>query len=140
MTQEDQALGNAIRGIRKARRLTQETLAFESGLDRAFISQIERGVQQPTVATLLKLARALDTPVSNIFAMAEGTPPEESPREKPKGLPSEYLEEAEEKLREIIASGDTDAAVAYIRFKMMESYLLCMKSQYENWKQGKKNT
>ena len=46
------ALGQVIRRLRKARGLSQETLAFESGINRSHLSTIERGHQQLTLDTL----------------------------------------------------------------------------------------
>src|SRR5690606_6744689 len=52
-------LGAAIAAARKARRLTQPVLSELTGIQQAEISRIERGVGNPTVATLLRLADAL---------------------------------------------------------------------------------
>jgi transcriptional regulator with XRE-family HTH domain len=46
---------------RKAAGLTQEELAFEAGLDRTYISQVERSKRNPTVVVLARIARALKT-------------------------------------------------------------------------------
>jgi transcriptional regulator with XRE-family HTH domain len=39
--------------------VSQETLAFESGLDRTFISAVERGVRNPSLVSMYALADAL---------------------------------------------------------------------------------
>ncbi len=41
-------------------KLSQERLAELAGLDRTYISQIERGLKSPSLPTLLSLAKALD--------------------------------------------------------------------------------
>ena len=66
-----QAFGQALRGLRQARGWTQETLAFEAGVERVFVSMLERGVRQPTFTTILKLAAALGCPASELVGRAE---------------------------------------------------------------------
>ncbi len=68
--------------------------------------------------------------------MVEGNP-EELLETTSSGLPPAYLEELERELRAMSASGETDTAVAYVKYKVIESYLLGMKSQYANWKPSK---
>ena len=52
-------VGKNLSKIRKDRDLTQEELAFECELDRTYISGIERGVRNPTVLIIQKIANAL---------------------------------------------------------------------------------
>lgn len=52
-------LGRNLRKYRQIRRLSQEDLAFASGLHRTYISGIERGVRNPTILILEPVARAL---------------------------------------------------------------------------------
>lgn len=51
--------------------MSQEELAELSGLDRTFVSMLERGVRQPTVTTLFAIAKALSIPPSRIVEQAE---------------------------------------------------------------------
>ncbi len=44
---------------RLARRMTQETVALEAGVDRASLVRIERGQQDPHLSTLLRIAAVL---------------------------------------------------------------------------------
>lgn len=57
----EKIVGERIRARREALNLSQEQLAFECGLHRTYISQIERGMKSPTVRVLLSLATALGT-------------------------------------------------------------------------------
>ena len=63
--------GAALRRVRLAAGLSQERLALESGVQRNFISLIETGQNQPTISTIVKLARALGLKASELVAEAE---------------------------------------------------------------------
>ncbi len=52
-------LGNSIRDARRTRGMTQTDLATAAAVQQAEISRIERGIGNPTVATLHRLAAAL---------------------------------------------------------------------------------
>jgi transcriptional regulator with XRE-family HTH domain len=56
----EKAFGQALREIRTSRKLSQEQLALESDFDRTYVSLLERGLQSPTVRTIVKLAATLD--------------------------------------------------------------------------------
>ncbi|WP_338807070.1 helix-turn-helix transcriptional regulator [Pseudomonas chlororaphis] len=58
------AFGKVLRQKRKAAGLTQEQLAHEADLQRNYVSLIERGVHQPTIVVVFKLACALRCPPS----------------------------------------------------------------------------
>jgi transcriptional regulator with XRE-family HTH domain len=66
-SQDLDALGEAIREARKARGLSQEALALAAGVDRAFMSALERGQRNVTMTNLLKVCRALDKRPSELF-------------------------------------------------------------------------
>jgi transcriptional regulator with XRE-family HTH domain len=67
-------LGSAVRRLRRARRLTIETLADAAEMHPTYLSGIERGQRNPTWTKLCGLARALDVPVSAIVETAEAQP------------------------------------------------------------------
>lgn len=71
------AIGLAVRYSRDRRNMSQEDLAELADLDRSYLSQIERGVKNATIASLLKISRALETPVSGIIIQAESSMREE---------------------------------------------------------------
>ncbi len=54
-------VGKNVQRLRKAKGWSQEELAFECGLHRTYISGVERGIRNPTVTVLEKIARALET-------------------------------------------------------------------------------
>lgn len=53
-------VGRNVARLRKEKGWSQEQLAFECALHRTYISGIERGVRNPTVTILEKIAVALD--------------------------------------------------------------------------------
>jgi len=63
--------GQAVSAVRRDRHLTQDQLAKRLGAHRAFISAIERGRRNPTLGSLLRLAEALDEPLSRLFSIGE---------------------------------------------------------------------
>ena len=65
------AFGEAVRGIRKQRGISQESLALMCGLDRTYISGIERGTRNPSLTNILKIAAALGVRPAEIFASAQ---------------------------------------------------------------------
>jgi transcriptional regulator with XRE-family HTH domain len=65
------AFGQAIRELREERGLSQEALAHACDLDRTYISGIERGVRNPSLTNILKLAKALDTRAADLLGRAE---------------------------------------------------------------------
>lgn len=63
--------GAAVRAQREVVGLSQEGLALEAGVDRSFVSQIERGVRQPSLTTIWKLADALRVAPSALLVQIE---------------------------------------------------------------------
>ena len=55
----EKQLGMNVAQLRKAKGWSQEELGFQSDLHRTYISDIERGRRNPTVAVVSELARAL---------------------------------------------------------------------------------
>lgn len=64
------ALGEAIRALRKARGISQEELAHRSQVDRAYMSSIERGTQNPGIMTIIRIAEGMGTSTAEIFTAA----------------------------------------------------------------------
>jgi len=56
----EDAFGEVLRDLREQRGLSQEALALIGGLDRTFISLLERGLRQPSLTTVLQIAAALE--------------------------------------------------------------------------------
>lgn len=69
----EQALGDIIRSRREELGLSQEQFAFECGLHRTYISQLERGHKSPTLRVLFLIAAALEMPPDEIVRLAHST-------------------------------------------------------------------
>jgi len=63
-----QAFATVLRRLRHERSLTQEDLAFESGVARTFIAKMELGQRQPTITTIFRLAAALGVTPAEVVA------------------------------------------------------------------------
>jgi transcriptional regulator with XRE-family HTH domain len=70
-SEQHAAFGAALRDVRVERGLSQEGLAALCRLDRTYVSGIERGERNPSLANLLRLAAALETPLSALMLRAE---------------------------------------------------------------------
>ena len=55
--------GQVLRKLREDKKWTQEDLAGELGVDRAYISQLERGLKNPSLKSMAKFAKALSVRV-----------------------------------------------------------------------------
>jgi transcriptional regulator with XRE-family HTH domain len=52
-------VGRNVRRLREEAGLSQEKLALEADLDRTYVSGVERGVRNPTVTVVARIAKAL---------------------------------------------------------------------------------
>lgn len=60
-------LSRRVRELRLVKRLTQEECAARAEIAPAYLSGLERGVRNPTVKVLARLAEALDQPLAALF-------------------------------------------------------------------------
>lgn len=60
-------VGLNLRKYRDELGLSQEGLAFECGLHRTYVSGVERGIRNPTVTVLAKIAKALKVEPSRLL-------------------------------------------------------------------------
>lgn len=59
--------GQRVRKLRLKHNLSQEALAVKASVDRAFLSGIERGVENPTLFTIQAISDALETRIGNLM-------------------------------------------------------------------------
>jgi transcriptional regulator with XRE-family HTH domain len=67
-------IGDRLRQMREERKLSQGDIEKRTGLLRCYISRVENGHTVPAIETLEKLARALETPLYQLFYDGEEPP------------------------------------------------------------------
>lgn len=67
MANEAQKLGRNLKRIRKEKGISQGDIVRSLGMDRAFISNIENGKTNPTLATIAKLAKAVGVSIDELL-------------------------------------------------------------------------
>lgn len=72
-----------LRRLRVRRGLAQEALAVDAGIDRTYVSRLERNMENPTVSVLERLAKALNAEIPDFFLLP--APGEAPPAVLPKG-------------------------------------------------------
>ena len=60
-------IGKRIIALRKGHNLTMEKLAYESGISKGGLSEIERGMKEPRLSTLVKVCETLDISMKDFF-------------------------------------------------------------------------
>jgi transcriptional regulator with XRE-family HTH domain len=65
------AFGQVLRAAREKRGISQEQLALDCGIDRTYVSLLERGLRQPTITVLFRLSNALELRPSAVVAQVE---------------------------------------------------------------------
>jgi transcriptional regulator with XRE-family HTH domain len=68
-----------IRRLRVANGLSQEVLAVDAEIDRTYVSRLERGLENPTVAVLERLARSLSANIEELFKVPRAGEPAPRP-------------------------------------------------------------
>ena len=63
----DVQLGPRIRALRRSRSITLRELAERAGVTESFLSQVEREVTSPSIATVQRIARGLDLAIAELF-------------------------------------------------------------------------
>jgi transcriptional regulator with XRE-family HTH domain len=67
----EQVFGLVLKEVRNQKNISQSELANLAELDRTYISLLERGLRQPTIETVFKLAEALNLKASTIIQKIE---------------------------------------------------------------------
>ncbi|MGI8998934.1 MAG: helix-turn-helix domain-containing protein, partial [Candidatus Limnocylindria bacterium] len=67
MTQHEPMIGASLRSVRRRRELTLRKVADSAGVTESFLSQVERDIASPSIATLRRIAVALGTSIGVIL-------------------------------------------------------------------------
>lgn len=65
------AFGEVLRELRRRAGLSQEALALEAGIQRNYVSLIERGLNFPSLRVLFKLAQTLQVSTAELMELTE---------------------------------------------------------------------
>jgi transcriptional regulator with XRE-family HTH domain len=60
-----------VRRIRVSRGIASEALAAASGVDRSYVSRLERGLANPTIGILEQIAAALEVGMGELFVVPD---------------------------------------------------------------------
>ena len=63
--------GNRVRELRLARGLSQEELAFRSGVHRTYLGGIEQGKRNPSLRNVAAIAKALGVTLTQLFSFGD---------------------------------------------------------------------
>lgn len=69
--QAEKAFGEVLRELRLERQLSQEALALEAGVQRNYVSLLERGMNSASINILFKLSPILGVTVSQLMSQVE---------------------------------------------------------------------
>ena len=67
-----------MRELRRRLGVSQEELAYASGMHRAYVGGVERGERNPSYTSLLRFAEALGVPMSELVLLAERLAPSQN--------------------------------------------------------------
>ncbi len=113
-------IGTKLKELRVLKGLTQEELADRAELSKGFISQLERDLTSPSIATLLDILQCLGTSVGEFF--------NESPEEQIVFGKSDYFEKHDAELKNVIKW-----IIPNAQKNMMEPILLTLEAGGETY-------
>lgn len=71
-TRRQRTLATNLRRVRKERGFSQEDLALEASVDRTYVSQLERGIANPSLRVMCQLADILGCQLDDLLAISKG--------------------------------------------------------------------
>jgi len=67
MSNINEKLGKRVREIRKAKKMSQEELAYQAEIDYSYLNEIEAGKRNPSVKSIAAIAKALRVSIKDLF-------------------------------------------------------------------------
>ena len=113
-------IGAKVKELRVQKGLTQEELADRTELSKGFISQLERDLTSPSIATLMDILQALGTDLKDFF--------NEEPEEQIVFKESDYFEKLDEEY-----GNKTEWIIPNAQKNMMEPILLTLEAGGETY-------
>jgi len=113
-------IGLKLKELRILKGLTQEELADRAELSKGFISQLERNLTSPSIATLLDILQCLGTTIGEFF--------NESPEEQIVFGKSDYFEKLDTELK-----NEIKWIIPNAQKNMMEPILLTLEAEGETY-------
>ncbi len=101
-------VGIVIRNFRLKRGLSQGDLEKRTGLMRCYISRVENGHTIPSIETLTRIARALETQLADLFMGGDGAPV------SAEGTEQQFLEEMRRYLP-VLSPNERDQVLEMVR-------------------------
>jgi transcriptional regulator with XRE-family HTH domain len=106
-------LGQQIRAVRQSQQLTLEMISQRSGISIGALSQVERGKGNPAFFTLLKIAHALEVPLTSLLQLETRGSPVVRARER-RPLAPHFFESSE--VRSELLTPDLDRQLQVCRY------------------------
>jgi transcriptional regulator with XRE-family HTH domain len=69
--QKIEKVSKVLRHLRNSRKVSQQDISLTTGIDRAFISEIENGKKIPSLETLIKITDYFKISLSDFFKLVE---------------------------------------------------------------------
>ncbi len=101
-TKVKKLFGLRIKELRKSKKWSQDTLAVKTEISPKYVSRMEMGQQFPSITTLLKIAKAFDVELKDLFEFTHG---EESPKKLKDDLKNLIKEADSDKLKMLVKVG-----------------------------------
>lgn len=67
----EKALARILKRLRRERHISQEQLAVKSSINRSYVSQMERGLGNPTLLVMLRIAQAMNITFTELASLIE---------------------------------------------------------------------
>ena len=67
----DDAFAKVLRDLRLKKGFSQESFAFEVGIHRTYVSQLERGLKSPSLKTVQRISEVLNVSLSELMSLVE---------------------------------------------------------------------
>jgi len=113
-SQQVEALGRFIHAQRKLAKLSLRELAALSDISNAYLSQLERGLHQPSMRVITQLSRALGVPAETLLAQA-GLLDHAPPASADDGVPSPRSAEEAIRTDPALTEAQREALLAVLR-------------------------